>query len=594
MAGEASGKRLHILLVRYLLIFLFFAALLMLLFVPVYHYVTEFTLDNELTYITNGVEQGIAIFNTTISSLEHLILSTNRNPSFSIFREWHIHPPNQDEFNSINPVTLLELRNAFNLALASHSLLADTGILFPNGTMITRNGILYYQTNPFPFYGTFLECKNIDFEEWKLLLSIGSNFKPEQTYSSAYYGEYNAVTYAANWGYMGFPEKIIFFATLPIDRIITLLIEKNIAEAAYIKMYNSDGKLLFSQNEQSGGHFHIISRQSSPYSIIYEIGIPDSFIMQKLQPLRNLMILFACITAAFVILLSSLFAWRTSQPEMSFIEHIRQSGIATTKFNKFTSLKHIYKELGEAISTKKSQLETSLQIIETQTVLIRIHTIEKIQQALISGDEFTAKAILQDCFTALSRPEDPIITAFLEKMLQDMISGLKYELPEIDLSIKPPVHTGSQEDIFEKQYPLYFEMICKKIRAYKEKNISSLGREVLEYINENLYNSALYITMVANHFNISAPTLQKLVKQCTSQTFLDYVEKCRMERACELLSNSNESVSSIAHSCGFSNAATFSRCFKRRYGFPPSRLQESHNFTHRGSVSSQEHEHGDV
>jgi AraC-like DNA-binding protein len=116
-------------------------------------------------------------------------------------------------------------------------------------------------------------------------------------------------------------------------------------------------------------------------------------------------------------------------------------------------------------------------------------------------------------------------------------------------------------------------MICENVQAHKENTMPALGREILAYINENFCDPGLYITMAATHFNISPSTLQKLVKQCTGQTFLSYVEKLRIDKACGLLSSSFDSITMIARACGFSNTTTFYRSFRRLYGFPPSRLQ---------------------
>jgi len=100
-----------------------------------------------------------------------------------------------------------------------------------------------------------------------------------------------------------------------------------------------------------------------------------------------------------------------------------------------------------------------------------------------------------------------------------------------------------------------------------------MGRDVLAFINQRFCDPNLYSTMVADHFKISSRTIQNLVKQCTGQTFLYYIEKLRLEKARELLSSSHDNMTQIAHACGFSNITTFYRSFKRVYGYPPGRLQ---------------------
>jgi AraC-like DNA-binding protein len=341
-------------------------------------------------------------------------------------------------------------------------------------------------------------------------------------------------------------------------------------------MHGGKGELLFSRGIENDDHFHVISRQSSIHSIRFEIGIPDSFIDRKLQAVRNQILLFTCLTAVFVVFLSLLFAWRSSLPERSFLKRIEIAGITHARYNLFSSLKRTYLDLADVISAEKSHLEISQRTIEAQTALIRTQTIDRIRKALLLGDEVVSRTILRDCVATLPSPEDPLIAALLSRMLSAMIQDLREELPGIIPPMEPLEHIGgSQEKILEYYYPDYFTRICESVRIHKEENISTLRRNVLAFINEHLYDPNMYITMAADHFKISAPTLQKLVKQCTGQTFLTYVEKNRLDRTCELLQGSTYTISQIAIRCGFSSGATFSRSFKRIYGFPPSRLQET-------------------
>lgn len=512
--------------------------------------------------------------NSILTSL-HLITLSGRNDSrFSIIKSWAINTPNQSELNYVNPYTLINMRDTFNMALLPYSLPADAGLLFPNGMAVTRSVI---SNNPdlFPFYGYFLQCGDLTLEAWQNLLISGSTFLPAMPYTSANYGSYDAVTYTEPWAYIGYPEKAVFFAALPVESIVTLLTDADVERMAYISMYDAAGKLLFSRGNQINGHFYVENYQSPIYPIRYEIDIPDSFFNAQLQPVRNQIFLYTCITAAVVVMLSFLFAWRSSQPERSFLEQVNLIGIDRTGFKIFSSLKRIYKDLADSISSEKNQLETSLRTIETQTALIRIQTIDKIRKALLLGDEVMSLTILRECAASLPRPEDPLIAALLVRMLSAMVRDVSKDCS----GIVPYLNTieyvsGNQEEIFNRYFPEYFMQICRSINANKEKNISTLGQKVLTYINDNLYNPNLYITMVSDYFKISAPTLQKLVKHYTGLTFQNYIEKNRLNRACELLQSSGGTVTQIALTCGFSSSTSFNRSFKRNYGFPPSQFQD--------------------
>jgi AraC-like DNA-binding protein len=196
---------------------------------------------------------------------------------------------------------------------------------------------------------------------------------------------------------------------------------------------------------------------------------------------------------------------------------------------------------------------------------------QMIYLALCNGNDAAACAILEECTSLLSETGDRLVSSLVFNMLHDIIMLLKLENPSILLNINVPRYEGSrQEDLFKKEFPGCFRQIAERIRSNKEDSITAFGRKILEYINEYLYDPELYSAMVLDHFDISQPTLQKLMKIVTGQTFLVYVETRRLTRAYEMLQAGNCTIQEVAAQCGFSKADSFYKAFKRSYGFPPS------------------------
>jgi len=548
-------------MVRYLFIFILFAGFLLLLFVPVLNYITDFTLQNELTSVSSHMEQGISSIDSVLTSLDLIKISNNQDSRFSVFKSWIFNPPDVRQFSNISASILIELRDSFNLALLPYPLAVDSGLLLPNGMAITRNVISFYPT-PVPFYGFSLQCGDLTLEEWRGLLTGGHTFIPAMSYTDVHNSTYEAVTYAAHWSYIGYPQEIVFFAIFPVEGIVNLLTDTDVAAAAIIKMYDSGGELLFSHGSANNGSYHVVRGRSTMYSLEFEISVPDTLIKTKLRQLRNQILLFTFLTAGFVITLSFLFAWRSSLLQRNFLERISPAGMVQTKYRPFSGYGRLLRELASQI--------------EAQTALIRTQTIDRIRKALLAGDEAMSRIILRDCVAALPDPEDPLTAAQLSNLLSSLIRELAEKLPGIVVPEEIPEYVpGSQKEFFEHYYTGCFARICKSISAQKEKEIPAIGWDLLAYINKHIYDPNIYTTMVANHFNISEPTLQKYIKQCAGQTFQTYVEKRRLDRACELLLESNETIAHIALACGFSSSTSFNRTFKRIYGFPPGRLQET-------------------
>ena len=77
---------------------------------------------------------------------------------------------------------------------------------------------------------------------------------------------------------------------------------------------------------------------------------------------------------------------------------------------------------------------------------------------------------------------------------------------------------------------------------------------------------------IARRMNISARTIDRSLKKENLQ-FRDLSQKVRFERARERLANPRIAVGRVAEELGFSDAANFSRAFKRHCGLTPSEFQ---------------------
>lgn len=56
---------------------------------------------------------------------------------------------------------------------------------------------------------------------------------------------------------------------------------------------------------------------------------------------------------------------------------------------------------------------------------------------------------------------------------------------------------------------------------------------------------------------------------------LQWIRNRRLDKAEELLTHSNLSVTDICFTIGFENVAHFSKVFKERFGYPPSALKKA-------------------
>lgn len=97
----------------------------------------------------------------------------------------------------------------------------------------------------------------------------------------------------------------------------------------------------------------------------------------------------------------------------------------------------------------------------------------------------------------------------------------------------------------------------------------------LYYIRNN-YESSITINDVVDYLSVDRTYLFKLFKENMNIGPKEYLTKYRLKKATELLKVSNESITFIAQSCGFSNYQRFTRTFHKYIGYSPLEYKEKY------------------
>ena len=114
---------------------------------------------------------------------------------------------------------------------------------------------------------------------------------------------------------------------------------------------------------------------------------------------------------------------------------------------------------------------------------------------------------------------------------------------------------------------------CRNITSRKEESSNNVVDIAKEYIKNN-YSKPLSLDEVSYYVNISPYYFSKIFKEGTGENFIEYLTNIRIEKAKELLGNSDYSMKEICVMVGYSDPNYFSRSFKKNVGVTPTEYKE--------------------
>ena len=101
--------------------------------------------------------------------------------------------------------------------------------------------------------------------------------------------------------------------------------------------------------------------------------------------------------------------------------------------------------------------------------------------------------------------------------------------------------------------------------------------KIVEEINNHLDDSDFQTEQLARAIHLSESQLYRKLKALTDMTPNDFIRNMRLIRASDLLAKKAGNVAEIAYQTGFNNLSYFSKCFREKFGVPPSEFNKTVN-----------------
>lgn len=91
---------------------------------------------------------------------------------------------------------------------------------------------------------------------------------------------------------------------------------------------------------------------------------------------------------------------------------------------------------------------------------------------------------------------------------------------------------------------------------------------VVDYVMQH-YHRAIMVQEVAERINMSETHFSRFFKKATGVRFIAFLNRIRIQRACELLSYTDEQITAISYAVGYNTLANFNRQFHELKGVTP-------------------------
>lgn len=250
--------------------------------------------------------------------------------------------------------------------------------------------------------------------------------------------------------------------------------------------------------------------------------------------------------------------------------------IITPKFDNICKVKDIYNKKFIPYLAQKFYYKSDF-LLNTERIEIR-SKIEKFDSNKYSN--YIKSKEFNSAINMIKEYVDYAINSMMDEYkLKNLVKNLLYnvvvslesydiETDELrQLYFKKIDNAAYSQDFSEEINHIILELkdIISKNVNMEEQRI----KEILEYINEH-YDKPLELSDIAKAFNFNYYYLSFYFNNHCKEGFSEYLNRIRVEKACELLKENKAYVSEISSIVGYSDHSYFCRVFKKIVGYTPS------------------------
>lgn len=208
---------------------------------------------------------------------------------------------------------------------------------------------------------------------------------------------------------------------------------------------------------------------------------------------------------------------------------------------------------------------------------------EKICDYVVAGKKEEAKRIIwqvyEENFGKNRRVLSAGATEKLKTRLWSNLSALAEKYSIAPEAVKQQVTERQGNDGSIKAW--FDAMVCaidcldEGISEKRSKSQNKNTDRIVEYVNENLCDNTLSLVRIADALGLHRSYLSNIFKSTYGENLSAYIERLRIEKARDMIKNTDMKIWDIAEAVGYTSDASFRRAFKRITGLTPGEYRES-------------------
>lgn len=210
----------------------------------------------------------------------------------------------------------------------------------------------------------------------------------------------------------------------------------------------------------------------------------------------------------------------------------------------------------------------------------KIYALEtELGQSISKGDTEKSLEKAKHLFQALLEQSNRT-PALLCENLRDSLSALKRYLTTINCSfvliadlcsdLLSTISASQDTDYVKIAFLNFVRACCDSCEGHEPVNAEDIDvKKIITYINQN-YTCDFSLEQLAMEHKVSPSYLSKSLKHELGMNYIDYITKLRIDKAMELLDQSDKNIKEITFAVGYNSQTYFCKVFKKIVGISAS------------------------